>query len=150
MAGWHLEYSADVDEANRVVYEKIFGVWKAPTAQSYKEDFEETVADLVKQKKPWAKLIDLSNWKTAAPEAIDIVGKHLAWCRRNNMVWSVNVISNPITYKILHKMFAKGGTRKISKTFRSRKEAEAFLREQGFKVGAETNAGGGAAGLFRM
>ena len=65
------------------------------------------------------------------------------------MAWSVNIISNPITYRHLLKMFDKGGTKGISKTFRTRAEAEAFLREQGFKIKSEDGGGAGPSTLFR-
>lgn len=147
MPGWRLEYTNDVDEKNKIVYVKVFGVWKADTAASYKTDIEEAASGLIDE--PWAKLVDLTSWKTAVPEAIDIIGRHMQWCRRNNMVWSINIINNPVTYRQLMKMLDKGGTKGISKTFRTRSEAEAFLREQGFKVRSETNSGGGAAAVFR-
>ncbi|MFH1686156.1 MAG: hypothetical protein ABIE70_01385 [bacterium] len=149
MAGWHLEYTADVDEDNRIVYEKIFGVWKPETARSYAEDFKETTADLVKKKEPWAKLCDLTNWKTASPEAIEIIGKHLVWCRANNMALSVNIIENPVTFRQLHKMFDRGGTKSMSKTFRTRSEGEAYLREKGYKLASDGPGKGSASTLFR-
>ena len=132
MSGWHLEYDIDVDETNSIVYEKIYGIWRVKTAEAYKDDFEEAVQPLIDR--PWAKLIDLSNWKTAYPEVIDIVGDHLKWAAEHNMQWSVNVISNPITFGQLMKMFERGRTRNISKTFRSYAEAESFLIEQGYDV----------------
>jgi hypothetical protein len=130
MAGWHLEYDIEVDEENNLVYEKIFGVWRVATAEAYKADFEEEVASITDR--PWAKLIDLSNSKTAYPEVIDIVGRHLEWCRQHNMQWSVNVINNPVTYGQLLRMFDRGKTKEISKTFRTFPEAEQFLKEQGY------------------
>lgn len=150
MAGWHLEYTADVDEKNRIVYEKIHGIWKATTAQSYLEDFEEATANLVKKKKPWVKLCDLTNWKTASSEAIDIIGKHLSWCRTNGMVHSINIIGNPVTFKQLHKMFDRGRTRKLSKTFRTRAEGEAYIRDQGFKIESDGIGGRSVSKLFRV
>ncbi|HOD67772.1 MAG TPA: hypothetical protein PK186_11080 [candidate division Zixibacteria bacterium] len=132
MSGWSFEYDIEVDEANRIVYEKIFGVWRIKTAESYRADFEEEVKPIIDR--PWAKLIDLSNWKTSYPEVIDIVGKHLAWCRRHNMQWSVNVINNTITYNQLQRMFDKGATKEISRTFRNYAEAVQFLQEQGYTV----------------
>lgn len=132
MNGWHLEFHIDVDEENQVVYEKIHGIFRPETAASYLKDFEEKVAPIID--KPWVKLIDLTNWKTAHPEGVAIVGKHLDWCRKNNMVWSINIIQNAVTFAQLRKMFAIGGTKKISKTFRTRKEGADFLTEQGFKI----------------
>ena len=132
MSGWHLEYSIDVDQQRRIVYEKIFGVWRVETARAYVEDYEEQVKPLLRSKKPWVRLCDLSNWKTAYPEVIEIIGEHNSWCRRHNLAWSVNIINNPVTYAQLLRMFDKGGTKDISRTFRTRVEAEQFLREQGF------------------
>jgi len=132
MSGWHLEYDIDVDEENNLVYEKIFGVWRIATAEAYKEDYEEEVASIIDR--PWSKLIDLSNWKTAYPEVIDIVGEHLGWCREHNMQWSVNVINNPVTYGQLLRMFDRGKTKESSRTFRTHAEAEKFLAEQGYNV----------------
>ncbi len=132
MTGWSLEYGIDVDLPNRIIYEKIFGVWRVETAESYIEDFQEEVVDLIK--KPWAKMVDLSNWKIGYPEIVELIGKHMEWCREHNMVWSVNVINNPPTYRQLHQMIAKGGIKSISKTFRTRVESEAFLMQQGFTV----------------
>jgi hypothetical protein len=132
MTGWNLEYGIDVDLPNSIIYEKIFGVWRVETAESYVKEFQEEVVDLIK--KPWAKLVDLSNWKIGYPEIVEIIGKHMEWCREHNMVWSVNVINNPPTYRQLHQMIAKGGIKSISKTFRTRVESEAFLMQQGFTV----------------
>lgn len=83
---------------------------------------------------PGPKLIDLSNWKTSYPEVIEIIGRHLEWCRTHNMQWSINVINNPVTYGQLQRMFAKGSTKDISRTFRVRSQAEKFLREQGYNI----------------
>jgi hypothetical protein len=141
MAGWHLEYNIDVDAQNRIVYEKIFGVWKVHTAEAYVRDFEQEVEPVLDR--PWAKLVDLSNWKAGYPEIVAIIGRHLAWCRKHNMVWSVNIIRNPSTFKQLHKMFGKGGTRDLSVTFRTREEGEAFLRERGFTVKSSSGSGTG-------
>ena len=140
MSGWHLEYSIDVDPEICVVYEKIFGVWRISTAESFVKDYEVEVAPLIK--KPWVRLCDLTNWKTAYPEVVDIIGKHLVWCKEHNMIWSINIINNPVTYGQLQRMFDKGGTRKISKTFRTRSEADQFLQEKGLAGKSSTTPWG--------
>ena len=134
MTGWHLEYSVDVDIARRLVSHRIFGVWRADTARAFKRDCEEEIAPLLTSKKPWAKLSDLSNWKIGDTAMIDVVGSHLAWCREHGMTWAVYIINNPSTYKLLQKIFDKGGTREISRIFRTRDEAERFLRQQGWSL----------------
>jgi hypothetical protein len=138
MDKWHFEYVLDADVDNAIMYEKIYGVWKIQTAESYNTDYREEAKELVK--KPWAKLIDLSNWKTGSPEVIEKIGEHLEWCRKNNMIWSVNIINNPVTFSQLQKMFSRGGTKNISKTFRTREEGERFLKQQGFKVRTSNDA----------
>jgi hypothetical protein len=140
MSGWSFEYTIDPDVENRLVHVKIFGVWKAETAHSFKEDFEEETVEVIKQ--PWAKLTDLSNWKIAYPEVVNVIAEHLRWAKAHNMQWSINIIDNRATYKTLQKMWAKGGTTDISKTFRTRVEAETFLKQQGYRIGsAEPPAG---------
>ena len=128
--GWNFEYSFDVDLENRLIYEKIYGIWRLETAQAYYEEFKAEVAELIKH--PWAKLIDLSSWKTADNQVIEVIGRHLEWAREHNMVWSVNIIDNPVTFAHLMRMFEKGGTKEISKTFRTLAEGEKFLRSEGF------------------
>ena len=132
MNRWRMEYTIEADVDTRIVYEKIYGVWREETARAYAEDFQKEVAPLIK--KPWAKLIDLSNWKTGSHDVIQIVGEHLDWCRSNNMVASINIIDNPVTYGQLMRMFARGKTKKISQTFRTMAEGRKALRELGFKV----------------
>jgi hypothetical protein len=126
MPGWSLEYSFDVDVQSHVIYEKIYGIWRQSTAESYHDDFVEAVEPLVSA--PWAKLVDLSNWKTSFPDMVKVVSRHLRWCSKHNLALSVNVIDNPSTFRQLNEMFTGGETREISHTFRTRAEAERFLR----------------------
>ena len=130
MTGWSLEYSFDVDVENAIIYEKIFGIWKLSTAESYYEDFKEEVQPLLG--KPWAKLVDLTNWKTSYPEVIKKIGEHLEWCRKNGMVLSINVLNNPSTFRQLNEMFVVGNTKNISQIFRTHAEAQKYLEEHWF------------------
>ena len=61
MNKWHFQFNIDVDEPNRLVYVKIYGVWREDNARSYHEDFKKEVTPIIK--KPWARLVDLCNWK---------------------------------------------------------------------------------------
>ncbi|PKK82732.1 MAG: hypothetical protein CVT49_12070 [candidate division Zixibacteria bacterium HGW-Zixibacteria-1] len=63
---------------------------------------------------------------------VDVIGKHLKWCRENGMILSVNVIDNPITLAQLKRMFIMGGTEDISKVFNSVEEADRHLKKSGF------------------
>jgi hypothetical protein len=127
MSAWSLEYSFDVDVKNRIIYEKIDGIWKDSTAEDYHRDFKEEVQPLLK--KPWAKLVDLRGWKTSYPAMVTVIGEHLKWCKTNNMVLSLNVLNNPSTFRQLNEMFRHARTKDISHTFRTYEEAEKFLKE---------------------
>lgn len=126
VAGWSLEYSFDVDRKNAVIYVKIHGIWKPATAESYHEDFKEEVAPILDR--PWAKLIDLTNWRTSYPGVIDVIGKHMDWCRKRNLAYALYVLNNPSTFRQLHEMFTAGGTKEVSQTFRTNEEAMLFLK----------------------
>ena len=130
MNSWSLEYSFDVDTERALIVEKIFGIWKMSTAERYHRDFMEEVKPLIER--PWAKLVDLSNWRTSYPDVVRKIGDHLKWCRAHNMVISVNVLNNPSTFRQLNQMFAAGGTKDISQTFRSHAEAKKYLQEHWF------------------
>lgn len=127
MSSWNFEFSFELDRKNHIIYEKIYGLWKKETAEEYHREFVKAVAPLTK--KPWAKLVDLLNWKTSYPDVVTLIGRHLTWCRENNMHLSINVIDNTSTFRQLSKMFSGGGTEEISRTFRNRSQAEQFLRE---------------------
>lgn len=127
MASWSLEYTIDVDEPNAIVYVKIHGRWRLETAEGYHKDFKEEVAPLLG--KPWAKLVDLSNWKTSRDEVTHVIGKHLKWSTDNNVSLSLYVIDNPSTYRQLGEMFTKGKADKGYHTFRNMEKAQAFLKE---------------------
>jgi hypothetical protein len=133
MNKWHFQFNIDVDAPNRLVYVKIYGIWREDTAHSYQDDFKREVTPIIE--KPWARLVDLSNWKTASDEVITIIGDHIQWCNDNNCAFAAYIIDNPITYGQLMQMVEKGQAKETSKTFRTRQEAEKFLQEQGFTVG---------------
>lgn len=127
MVSWSLEYAIDVDEEHSVVYVKIHGRWRAETAERYHEDFKRDVAPLLG--KPWAKLVDLTSWKTSRDEVTVVVGKHLAWSTQNKVNLSLYVIDNPSTYRQLGEMFTKGRAGEGYHTFRTMQQAQAFLKE---------------------
>ena len=128
MTSWRLEYSIDVDVPNAVVYVKVFGQWKAETAESYHQEFKEKMEPLLG--KPWAKIVDLCNWKVSRDEVTDVIGKHMQWSRDNQVALSIYVLNNPAAYRQLNDMFDTSGTKKVSHTFRAYPDAEAFLTKR--------------------
>ncbi len=127
MANWSLEYGIDVDEPEAVIRITVHGQWQADTANQYHDDFVEEMAPLMGR--PWAKIADLSAWKTSRNEVTEVIGRHMAWSRKNGVAMSLYVIDNVSTLRQLKEMFDKGGTRKVSKTFRTLAEAEAYLKK---------------------
>lgn len=130
MPSWSLEYSFDVDVDKAIVYEKIHGIWKLDTAIKYHQDFQKEVQPLIA--KPWAKLVNLSNWRTSYPQVVSRIGEHLQWCRKHNMVLSINVLNNPSTFRQLNEMFVVGHTKQMSQVFRTQAEAMKYLEEHWF------------------
>ena len=135
---WNFEYSFDLDEEHRLLYGKIYGVWKKETALEYVEEMKETVQPLLK--KPWSKIIDLSNWKTVYPEVIQVIGELNKWCREHNMEWTVYIIDHQVGFSQLMKMFDAGHNRDISKTFRTMAEGEKFLTEHGYTIKRDSDS----------
>ena len=125
-----MNYTIEAEPERKIMREKIYGIWKEQTARSYHEDFMKEASPLIKGR--WAKLIDLRNWKSSYPDIIEIIGRHLKWCKDNGMIVSVNVIDNPVTHAQLKRMFNIGGTEEISKVFRSADEADKYLFQNGF------------------
>ena len=124
----HFTVEADLDR--RVVISKIYGVWKKETAEEYHSEYKKVAEPLIG--KEWAKIVNLSNWKSSYPEMVKVIGEHMRWSLDNGNVLSVYIIDNPITRNQLKKMFHLGGTGKLSKTVRTREEAEKFLTDNGF------------------
>jgi hypothetical protein len=125
-----MNFTIEADLDRKLIREKIYGIWKEETAILYHEEFMKVAAPLIKGK--WAKLIDLGNWKSSYPEVIKIIGDHLRWCVENGMIYSVNIIENPITRSQLKRMFSLGGSENLSLIFTSIKEGDKFLQEKGF------------------
>ena len=134
MAGWHFEYTFEVEESARLLLVKVYGVWRVATAENYAKDFKEEVKPLIE--KPWAKLIDLTNWKTAYPEVVTLIGQHNVWCRANNMEWAVYVISNPVSTAQLGRMIASGKYKDLSAIVKTKAEGEMFLKDKGYRTGS--------------
>ena len=132
MSDWSFQFTVDADLDNRVMYAKIFGVWRLETALNYHAAFKDEAAKLPEGE--WAKLIDLSNWRMGTPEIIAKIGEHMRWCIANNCVCQVFVVSDPVRYGQLQKMIEKGHAKAKTATFRTRQEAESYLKKQGFNI----------------
>jgi hypothetical protein len=123
-------FNIDVDETRKVAIAKIYGIWKEETARDYVEEYQEAVKPLLGGK--WARLTNLSNWKSSYPEIIEILGEHMTWCRENGAVYSVYCIENPVTMRQLRAMIEKSTMGESATVFNSVAEAEKFLTQKGF------------------
>lgn len=123
-------YNIDIDLDRKIVIAKIYGIWKAETAEDYHNDYVEVSRPL--HGKEWARLTILTNWKSSYPEIIDILGEHMHWSLDHGAVLSIYVIDNPVTMRQLKQMIDKSKAADITKLFRSLHEAERYLKDNGF------------------
>lgn len=127
-----MHFTIDAEPERRLITAKIYGIWKKETAEEYHAAFRKEAEPLVQAGQEWAKIVNLSNWKSSYPEMIRVIGEHMRWSTENGNVLSIYIIDNPITRNQLKKMMQIGGTSKSSKTVRTMKEAEQILAEYGF------------------
>jgi len=125
-----LNFTIEADEERKIIFAKIYGIWKKETAEEYHQEFKKVVQPLLKDK--WSKLINLINWKTSYPEMVVVIGDHIRWSHENKAVYSVYIVNNPVTRNQLKKMIAHSGYQKSCFIFGSVAEGESFLKENGF------------------
>lgn len=123
-------FNIEVDSDRKLAIAKIYGIWKKETALEYQDEYQEQVKPLLKN--TWARLTNLTNWKSSYPDIIEVLGEHMDWCHHNGAVYSVYVIDNPITTRQLKAMIAGGHIDDTAKIFSSYNEADKFLKKNGF------------------
>ena len=124
-------FNIDAYPERRLVIAKIYGIWKEETARDYHEEYMEAVAELPKGN--WAKITNLSNWKSSYPEITEILGEHIRWCHENGAEYSVFFIENEVTMRQLKAMIEKSEVGDAVHVFNNMREAEKFLAEKGYK-----------------
>ncbi len=125
-----MNFTIDLDEERRVVFAKIYGIWKKETAQAYHEEYIKVAQPLMGKK--WAKLTNLTTWKSSYPEIVEVLGEHMRWCQEQGAEFSIYVIDNPVTQSQLQKMVESGSARSITRLVRTFEEGDKFLKELGF------------------
>ena len=123
-------FTVDSEPERKLMVAKIYGIWKKETAEAYLEEYMKTAEPFVGDK--WARLTNLSNWKSSYPEIIDVLARHMHWCHQNGAIYSVYIIDNPVTHNQLSKMIKKGDVSTITKIFRTYDEGARFLKKNGF------------------
>lgn len=125
-----MNFTIEADVDRRVIFAKIYGIWKKETAEEYHREFMKVVEPLLNDK--WSKLINLINWKTSYPEMVAVIGDHIKWSHQNDAIFSVYVVDNPVTRNQLKKMITHSGYEKSCMIFDTMAEGENFLKENGF------------------
>lgn len=125
-----MHYNIDVDTERKIAVSKIYGIWKAELAREYHDEYKKTVNPLLGG--GWARLTNLTNWKSSYPEIVDIIGKHMRWCFENGAVCSAYVIENPTTRNQLNRMIQSGTAKDFSRVFSTVKDADKYLQSKGF------------------
>ncbi|RKX20608.1 MAG: hypothetical protein DRP51_05475 [Candidatus Zixiibacteriota bacterium] len=123
-------FTIDINPERNLMVAKIYGIWKKETAEAYHEEYKKTAEPFLGKR--WAKLTNLTNWKSSYPEIVDVLSEHMHWCQENGAVYSVYIIDNPVTHSQLSKMIKKGDVSTISKIFRTYDEGDRFLKQNGF------------------
>lgn len=123
-------FTVDSEPERNLMIAKIYGIWKKETAEAYLQEYMETAEPFLGKK--WARITNLSNWKSSYPEIVDILAVHMQWCQENGAVYSVYIIDNPVTHSQLSKMIKKGNVSAITKVFRTFEEGDRFLKKNGY------------------
>jgi hypothetical protein len=125
-----MNYTIDIDVDRRIMIAKIYGIWKREIAEEYRQEYVETAEPLLG--KPWARLTNLTNWKSSYPDIVEILGEHMRWCLDNGAALSVYIIDNPVTRNQLQRMVESGKAGSITKLFKTFEEGDKFLKNNGF------------------
>jgi hypothetical protein len=125
-----MHYNIEIDTERKIVIAKIYGIWKPETALEYSVEYKKAVQPLLKA--PWAKLHNLTNWKSSYPEIIEILGEHMRWTHENGAIFTAYAIDNPVTTNQLKQMVELSESNEAVKIFKTFSEADRFLRENGF------------------
>lgn len=120
------KYELKVDVQRRIVYEKNEGMWT-------KEEFARLHNDYVTKIVPafggktWAKCCNLVGYKTS--DITDDIAEHNLWCEKNGFTHAALIVESAII-KMQMNRSVKGGV--FPMAFTDEKEADAWLRSQGF------------------
>lgn len=95
--GWY-----KIEQHRQVIIVRFYSTWNKETAQKMCDDFlkvAKTIAD-----KPWACLVDLSEWGLGGPEVWQPIIEVNHWCNQNNQKLEAVVCSIAIQEHILRNL----------------------------------------------
>ncbi len=93
--------SFEVTIIDQTLTVKAFGAWNYETALSYGEEFKQLACKL--RNKPWACLLDLTEWELFTSDSWDYLNELNEWCNINNQKYEVIICSSPTQKALLEK-----------------------------------------------
>jgi len=95
----HGDYTIEV--LRQVMIVRAYGSWNWETANEYCEEYRKFV--LMLSDKPWACLVDLSQWELSTPDIWPLIDETNAWANLRNQKYEVVVCSMVIQKYLLER-----------------------------------------------
>ena len=127
--------SYELTVRNQVVIAKIIGAWNKEESEQYICALKRISQDI--RDKPWAIVVNLTEWELATPECDEVNIGLLKWLMENNLKKSAEVYSPSILKKMHIQNIVDQTTSKIDRQlFSNDVAAHAWLESQGFSLGS--------------
>ncbi|WP_157360223.1 hypothetical protein [Aliagarivorans marinus] len=125
--GWY-----ELEQHTQVIVVRFFSDWNKRTSEHMCRDFLEIASTMAD--KPWACLIDLSQWGLGGPDVWEPIVEANRWCAANNQRLEAVVCSQSIQKHIL-----EGLQEELPDTesafFENEADARQWLSDKGFPLG---------------
>ncbi|NVK23444.1 MAG: hypothetical protein HWE10_00815 [Gammaproteobacteria bacterium] len=123
----HGSYKIEVN--NQTITVRFYGSWSKETSEKMCKAFMQEVTAI--SNKPWACIIDLTEWELGVPEAWAPIAETNRWCAKNNQVFEAVVCTMSIQ-KFILKALQQELPNTESEFFASESQAINWLAEKGF------------------
>ena len=125
----HGSYRASI--VDRVLCLSVVGAWNREGMLAYLKEFRELSAPLAEDGRPWASLVDLSNWDLLTPDSLDPFNESAKWASANNRT-HVAIVSeeSSLMQWLSDKLLEDTGV--DSRFFQTRRDAWEWLQALGF------------------
>lgn len=125
------KYSIAIDLDKMMVGEIIVGNWTEYDACAYSIRYIKEILSYFRGR-AWSRRVDLNAW-VPNDKIVNIIGKHLKWCRTNgNLRYSAYICWSERRQELLKDMLKIGGTEDTSKIFKKVDKANKWLASKGF------------------
>lgn len=120
-------YTLDVDTTRNLVKEANVGFWQKEDFERFQKDYETKVVPLFKGKR-WAKYSDLRTYKTS--DIGNELAAHMAWAIKSGFSCGAMIVESAIIKRQMNNSISNMEI--ISQAFTDEKEADEWLRAQGY------------------